>query len=107
MKKFLILAVLAVGAMTATNAFAGDHHGHSHRGGRGFVGANSYHNHGSQYQYGGWGNGWGVGIGWMQPQVYHDTSHWDYHPPTYYRHGNHYHYQPGHYDFHQTGHWHR
>lgn len=36
---------------------------------------------------------------------WHDTSHYDYHPPQFRRHGNHYHYQPGHYDFHRTGHW--
>ncbi|KAA5544637.1 hypothetical protein FYK55_10025 [Roseiconus nitratireducens] len=30
--------------------------------------------------------------------------HYDYHPPSVYRHGNHYDYVPGHYDFHQGGH---
>ncbi len=37
---------------------------------------------------------------------YHDTSHYDYHPGGFQRHGNHYHYVPGHYDFHRSGHWH-
>jgi len=37
---------------------------------------------------------------------YHDTSHFDYHAPTIYRHYNHYHVVPGHYDYHQSGHWH-
>lgn len=40
-------------------------------------------------------------------RVWHDTSHFDYHPGEYVRHRNHYHYQPGHYDFHSTGHWDR
>jgi len=38
--------------------------------------------------------------------VYHDTTHYDYHPGEHVRHGNHYHYQPGHYDLHRSGHWH-
>ena len=37
--------------------------------------------------------------------VWHDTSHWDYHPGEFVRHRNHYHYVPGHYDFHEDGHW--
>ena len=37
---------------------------------------------------------------------YHDTSHFDYHAPQIYRHGNHYDFVPGHYDFHRTGHYH-
>jgi hypothetical protein len=37
--------------------------------------------------------------------VWHDTSHYDYHPGEYVPHGNHYHYVPGHYDWHETGHW--
>jgi len=41
-----------------------------------------------------------------RPPVYHDTSHWDYHPGGLRRHGNHYHYVPGHYHWHQDGHWH-
>ena len=38
-------------------------------------------------------------------RTWHDTSHFDYHPGEYVRHGNHFHYQPGHYDLHRTGHW--
>ena len=38
---------------------------------------------------------------------WHDTSHWDYHPGEFVRHGNHYDYIPGHYDWHQEGHWDR
>jgi len=37
---------------------------------------------------------------------WHDTSHYDYHPPARVRHGNHHHVIPGHYDLHRTGHWH-
>lgn len=35
----------------------------------------------------------------------HNTSHWDYHPGGFQRHGNHYHYIPGHYHWHNDGHW--
>ena len=38
---------------------------------------------------------------------WHDTSHFDYHPPSYQRHYNHFDYEPGHYDLHRTGHWDR
>ncbi|EKK03406.1 hypothetical protein [Rhodopirellula baltica] len=44
-------------------------------------------------------------IQWHQPR-YHDTTHLDYHAPSFKRHRNHFHYQPGHYDVHRTGHWH-
>ncbi len=51
----------------------------------------SYHGHGGGYHGGG--------------HVWHDTSHYDYHPGEFVRHRNHYHYVPGHYDYHETGHW--
>jgi hypothetical protein len=38
--------------------------------------------------------------------VWHDTTHYDYHPGGFVPHGNHYHYIPGHYDLHRSGHWH-
>ena len=38
-------------------------------------------------------------------RVWHDTSHYDYHPGEFIRHGYHYHYVPGHYDYHPEGHW--
>jgi hypothetical protein len=38
-------------------------------------------------------------------KVWHDTSHYDYHPGEFVRHRNHFHYVPGHYDYHETGHW--
>jgi hypothetical protein len=37
--------------------------------------------------------------------VWHDTSHYDYHPGGFVRHYDHYDYVPGHYDYHRTGHW--
>lgn len=48
------------------------------------------------YSHGRWGGG----------HHWHDTSHYDYHPGGFERHGNHFHYVPGHWDYHQTGHWH-
>lgn len=63
------------------------------------------------YGYGGYHGGYGIphyGYGHGHGHghsVWHDTSHYDYHPPQAYRHGNHYHVQPGHYDWHRTGHW--
>jgi hypothetical protein len=36
---------------------------------------------------------------------WHDTSHYDYHPPQIVRHGNHFDYLEGHYDFHPEGHY--
>ncbi|MEQ9411784.1 MAG: hypothetical protein RIK87_28975 [Fuerstiella sp.] len=33
-------------------------------------------------------------------------GHYDYHPPTAYRHKNHFHVQPGHYDYHRGRHGH-
>ncbi len=39
--------------------------------------------------------------------VWHDTSHYHYHPGGFVPHGNHFHYIPGHYDLHRSGHWHR
>lgn len=38
--------------------------------------------------------------------VWHDTSHYDYHPGSFRRHGNHLHFIPGHFDLHRTGHMH-
>jgi hypothetical protein len=64
--------------------------GHSHRGS--YVRGHAYH--------GGWG-------GHRSHRVWHDTSHYDFHPGGYERHYNHYHYVPSHYDFHRDGHWDR
>lgn len=55
--------------------------------------------------YGGFNRGhYGYGGG-VAHRTWHDTSHYDYHPPTLVPHRNHYHVIPGHYDLHQTGHW--
>ena len=35
---------------------------------------------------------------------YRSRGHYDYHPPSLYRHGNHFHVQPGHYDYHRGSH---
>ncbi len=57
--------------------------------------------------YRGYNRGYGSNRYSCQPQGwYHNTSHWDYRPPTVYRHLNHYHQQPGGYEYHRTGHWH-
>jgi hypothetical protein len=37
--------------------------------------------------------------------VWHDTTHYDYHPGQVVPHGNHLDYVPGHYDLHRSGHW--
>jgi len=74
------------------------HYGHGHYGGyRGFVGRGGY-------GYGGYGRSYYPSYGHSH-SVWHDTSHYDYHPGGFARHGNHYHYIPGHYDWHQDGHW--
>jgi hypothetical protein len=47
------------------------------------------------------------GLGWYgghYDAVWHNTTHWDYHPGYYQRHFNHYHYVPGHFDLHRSGH---
>lgn len=60
--------------------------------------------------YGGYNYGHGHGHVYVQPYVvqphahWHDTSHWDYVPPTIINHGCHQHVIPGGYRFHQTGH---
>ena len=69
------------------------HYGHSYR---------------SPYQYG-YGN---YGHRYYYPRRgthyhYHDTSHYDYHPPSVRWHGNHFDVTPGHYHYHRQGHWDR
>ncbi len=61
------------------------------------VGHRNFGRHGFRNNY-----RWGYG---RVHSVWHDTSHYDYHPGGYVRHRNHYHYVPGHYDYHRTGHW--
>ena len=61
---------------------------------------------GSPY-YGGYGSYYGGhgGYGYGGHSVWHDTSHYDYHPGGFVRHYDHYHYIPGHYHWHNDGHW--
>lgn len=99
------LAIILTGA-TAANAGHG-HHGHNHHnhgygGGGGYYGGYGY---GSGFR-GGYGTGYGYGSSWNRGGIYHDTSHWDYHPTEVIPHRNHYHVVPGHYHLHNTGHYH-
>lgn len=65
------------------------------------VGQPYYGGYGSYYG----GHGHGYGHGGYGGSVWHDTSHYDYHPGSYVRHYDHYHYVPGHYHWHNDGHW--
>jgi len=55
--------------------------------------------------YGGFHNNWSHQNYGHSHNVWHNTSHYDYHPGYLQPHRNHFHYVPGHYDYHQTGHW--
>ena len=109
-KPAIALAALAVGAVLAVlpgsasaqwgyGGWGHGHHGHHHGYG--------HHHYGySSPWYGGYG---GYGYGYSRPYyggVYHDTSHFDYHPGYSVWHGNHYDYVPGHSHWHNSGHWH-
>jgi hypothetical protein len=104
--KSLMLAAVAMAAVFGLGATAEaghKHHGHGH--------AHGHHNHypsgyGLNFRFGGYPIYASPVAPIYRPQVYHDTTHYDYHPSTVYRHGNHYHVQPGHYDLHRSGHWH-
>jgi hypothetical protein len=87
MKRFAIACTAVLGLMFAGSTIA-------EAGGYGFGG-----------YYGGFGRYGGYGYGYRSPSIWHDTSHYHYHPGQYVRHYNHYHYLPGHYDLHQTGHY--
>ncbi len=109
MRRFILMSVfsLLIVAGVSSVSEAGSRFGYSHR-----YGYAPGHNHfGRSYNYqpwgygGGYGHGYGGGFGGYGGGYYHDTSHYDYHPTTVYRHGNHLHVQPGHFDFHRTGHW--
>lgn len=81
----------------------GSRYGNSGRYYSGYRGGYGGYN-GYQYGLGNYGYGHNHGYGY-RPPVWHDTSHYDYHPGGLVPHGNHYHYIPGHYDYHRTGHW--
>src|SRR5688500_115038 len=65
----------------------GDRHGH-HGHHRGHRSHRSFHRGHGHHGYHGWGGG---------GHVWHDTSHWDYHPGELVPHYDHYHYIPSHY----------
>ncbi|MCA9072972.1 MAG: hypothetical protein KDA84_28810 [Planctomycetaceae bacterium] len=107
------LMVTGIGFVTANTASAGWGQGSSYRtsgvryqnyGNRGY----GYQNYNYQPQRGyiqpGFSNRRGYGGGHYD---YHDTTHFDYHPPTIIRHGNHFDVTPGHYDLHRSGHYDR
>jgi hypothetical protein len=107
MTRQILIAVLTVAAATTgASAFAdnGYHSGHRHHS----VTIHPEFTHPprtncSPRYPGGWSS---TGCENFRPQpVWHDTTHWDYHPGTFRPHGNHVHYVPGHYHRHQTGHW--
>lgn len=114
--KRLLVAVAAVGAVGVFGAERAsaqicDYGGFGGGYGSGFGGAYaspglSIHFGSSRgytgFGHGGYGNGFGRG---HAHRTWHDTSHYDYHPPSLVPHRNHYHYIPGHYHWHQTGHW--
>lgn len=105
------LAIAAAFCLSAGVAQAGDHHHHGHRHGGvyGNVGGIQFGISRGGYGYGSGYGGYGrsyYGGSYYRPPVWHDTSHYDYHPTTVVPHGNHYHVIPGHYDYHRTGHWH-
>jgi hypothetical protein len=92
------MALLAFGTTAeASHKHHGHGHGHHHYNHRG---------HGVHLRLGGYPIYASPLVPRYRPPVYHDTTHFDYHPPTVYRHGSHYHVVPGHYDLHRSGHWH-
>lgn len=118
MKNLLIAsaAVLAISFVSANTAEAGHRHRHRDRD-RGVnvaFGGNGWHvsfgNPGRHYgRHGYYGRRrvlprYGYRPGCRVP-VYHQTGHWDYHPPQVVPHGNHLDVIPGHYDYHDTGYW--
>ena len=98
----LTLGVQAVASAQHCGPSGGAYYGGGYGGGYG-----GYQNRGYNAYYG--GNQGGLSIQYRQNYgpTWHNTSHYDYHPGGYQRHGNHYHYQPGHYDYHRSGHWDR
>ena len=86
----------------------GGYSGHGGHGGHGHYGSSIRLNVGYGSLYSGYSSGIHSGLYrsyYRRPAVWHDTSHYDYHPGRYVRHGNHYDYIPGHAHLHRTGHW--
>jgi len=111
----LSLFGLLAGCLVATTAQAGCGYGNSYGGssynyGSGY--GSTYGNYGSNYgsnfnrSYNNYGSNYGHFNRSNNQSVYHDTTHFDYHAPSFQRHGNHIDFVPGHYDLHRTGHFH-
>ena len=98
MKSFILKTVAAALVMMAMSNVVNTASAHDH--GRSYGG----HSHSQGYRYG--GNSGYVPRYTPSYPVYHDTTHYDYHPGSFVPHGGHYHYVPGHYDLHRTGHFH-
>lgn len=112
MFRTITLGLMAVLASAASGYAEDDDHDHGHRRYRGGYGHHNHghHNHGGYRYNSGYRQSFSPRVqiygNWNRGPIYHDTSHYDYHPPTVVPHGNHYHVIPGHYDYHQTGHYH-
>jgi len=107
MKNLVVAACVAlVVAVAGGEAKAGHHHRSSCGYGGGYYPTSGFSvsvGYGSFPRYA----GGGIYSGYAPSRpVWHNTTHYDYHPPEVYRHRNHYHVAPGHYDLHRTGHWH-
>lgn len=111
-----VMALLVVGVAPAS---AEKRHGHSHHNhhSHGDHDHDRHRSHGHHHHYsrartshygGGYspGSGFSFYFGSRPSPRWHDTSHYDYYPGYYQRHGNHYDYIPGHYHYHRSGHWH-
>lgn len=93
----------AGGAYCGPSVYRGGHHFYSNQ-----PRVYSYSAQRPIYGYNQFGSPYGIygGHHGVHYRGYHDTTHFDYHPPQIYRHGNHYDFLPGHYDLHRSGHYH-
>ena len=111
MKKFtLSLAVLATLVLLSADTGVAQA-AHGFRGFRGFGihlgGRNVHVDIGRPHGYRTFGGSFQSGFGVPSRHVWHNTSHFDYHPTERVWHGNHIDVIPGHFDYHNTGHWDR
>ncbi len=125
MKRLLTLSAVLVSAVLAAAIFMGSsaqaagfgvswRNGYNNYSGGYSHGGNGYYRQSYSRNYGNYGSRFNTGyrsnygsypsLGYGRS--YHDTSHYDYHPPSVQRHRGHLDYTPGHYDFHQSGHRH-
>ena len=128
MKNVLVMSVVAVAALVFSSVNADAQWGRSSHSSHGFSSHGSHSSHfgpsiargyPSNFNRGGIQLSVGFGspvftpynysarsYGYSAPrQVFHDTTHLDYHGPSLVPHGNHYDVIPGHYDVHRTGHY--